>query len=268
MAQNVSAMVNVKTTFGSRGNLHLSLNLGVGIFKRIDFFTPAINGSLTVFSGGLGAPGGSFGNIGYDLIFSPSLTLGFDDAIEHSLHTMNHRMITSVANDFRYSIIHAQNIVISRNNPFQRSGSYGFRVGDFSLQSYNDVIYFLGDADDRFWTGGFSITISIDVDNIIQIGNDVYTGAREPGNPRRPQVPRRGRPFTYYVQRPAWQVLNMGKTYISWTNRSDQFQIELSHSGELDMFFQNFIHRWTRSPWFNSTTQNSVNLGGSYYYEL
>jgi len=255
---------DIRFTIGTRGRTSISVNFGLGISRRIDNFQWGINGALNVYSGELGSPNGGQRPLNGDLVTSFSITWGDGLADSLPLATFNHLNSAAVFNYYQKSITHAQNFVFSFRDRHQRVGMFGFKLDRFYLQTYNDVDILIGDGEDRYWTGGGSLSVALEDGRYLKLGTDVFTGLRDPTHSSHPQVPPRGRPFLYYDQSLFDFSLNMGKTYLQLRSIDDDFNFEVSRTGWRDMGPQNLIHAVISTPWFESGVSNSWNVGVSY----
>lgn len=264
------------TIGGKKGTSHFNMNFTVGASKRNSFGQVGLNMTLNLTDGGLGSVKGQREETRGSFVISPSLTLGGGTTqTEAPLNTFASNFSTSVTNNFYASVTHAQNLVFTKEG-YQRVGAYGIKVGDVSLNIYNDTKIFVGDTEDRWFSGGGSVTISNFLgisSNFLTIGNDVFTGQSmnksgyEILDVNEPTYTNKNGTFHYAGQstfdpeeKTGYnQSLNMGQTFLRITNSEGIFQI--SHSGNWDMFSQDLIHdNQENFHRFLSTVPNQFNL--------
>ncbi|MGI9543895.1 MAG: polymorphic toxin type 23 domain-containing protein [Cyclobacteriaceae bacterium] len=278
---NLGIKGEIRITIGFRGNHSLSGNVGLGIYQGFDHFQWGFNGAINIYYGGLGSMLSTSRNasasnqLNADLILTGTATLGDDSHETLPLITFNHNNPAMIFNDYKRSLTHAQNVIINFRGRNQRVGTLAFKFGNVYFQTYNDVKYLLGDSDDRFWSGGGSISIYLDDGYYVTIGTEVFTGSRLQSNPPTnpttyqtiPQpLPQRGCPYLDYTQSSFQQQLNIGKLFFQLNNYNDNFNFEVSRTGWKLMASQNFIHAIIEAPYFDSRARNQWNIGLSYQY--
>ena len=269
----LSVQALVSFTFGPKpgtSSFNLGFSVGTSLGNKSGQLAINIAGNLT--NGGLGSFNGQNGKLRGDLVISPSLTFGVgSNQTPSPLNTFQSGSLTSVNNLFNLSFTHAQNLVFSTSNSFQRVGSYGLKAGDFSLNVYNDTIKLLGDGGDRWWTGGGSIVITNFLGNSainLRLGNDVFTGNSIPDMRKSGAVDNdmptytygRDKTLHYAGQNSVDQSLNTGQTFLRLS--SDKGLLQMSHLGKFDMFSQNVIHDYMDFHRFLSTTPDQFNFTG------
>ena len=268
---DLNAQVTATFTLGEKsGTSHFNANFSIGISARDSFEQISLNIAGNLTNGGLGSANGQSGKLRGNLVISPSLTLGSGNTQTPApLITFQSGSLTSVNNSFYLSATHAQNFVFSTSNSFQRVGAYGVKIGDFSLSTYNDTGKFLGDKEDRWWTGGGSVAITNFLGNsanTLIFGNDVFTGNSIPDMEKSHDADKsmpiysygKGNVLHYAGQSSADQSLNMAQSFLRLNTANRIFQI--SHSGSFDMFSQNVIHDAQNFHRFLSTTPNQLNF--------
>jgi len=253
---------------GFMGAVGFSANLAAGVTQRLGNFQWGGTAAVNLYQGGIGAVLSSQNRqfrgknqFNTDIILSGSATLGDGRHDTLPLLTFNHAYPAVVLQGYKKSITHAQNFVFNFRGRHQRVGTYGFKLYNVYLQLYNDVDIFLGDADDRFWTGGGSISVYLTDSYYFAFGTDVFTGERNPLRSSHPQNPPRGYPYEDYDQAPGDQQLNIGKLFLQLNSYEHNFNFEIARTGRRDMTFQNIIHKWYGTPYYESTAANQWNVG-------
>ncbi|MDL2303306.1 hypothetical protein LJC28_02810, partial [Dysgonomonas sp. OttesenSCG-928-D17] len=108
-----------------------------------------------------------------DVTISPALTWGSGDYKSVTLNAFNNNSASGVTNDYKHSLTLGTNLVFNSAGRNQRVGYLGFKSGDVDFNFYNDVIPFLGDRNDRWWTGGGSLNF-----RALSIATGVFMGER------------------------------------------------------------------------------------------
>jgi len=205
-------------------------------------------------------------------VVSPSVTFGHGSNLTKApLNTFHLNSSTSVFNSFALSGTIAQNFVLSSVKNHQRVGAYAIKAGDMSICIYNDNKKLLGDGEDRWWTGGGSLTISNffgNRNNSIRIGNDVFTGNSIPdmvlSAHKDALMPKysygNNKELNYAGQSTHDVSLNMGRSYFQYS--TNNYKMNLFHSGKFNMFSQDLIHDLMDFHRFLSLTPNQINLSG------
>ncbi len=230
---------NVEGGYGFRLSAAAGTTFGSGNVQ------PSLNVSLNVYNAGVGTSQGTTGVLGTqaDFVFSGALSVGGGSGQALPLNTLSGLSESGVSNTFANSFTYGQNLVLNSSGRNQRSGSIGFRAGNVAVQTYNDVSYYRGDGNDRFFTGGGTISIASQ-GNVLSIGADVFTGARM-------QDPLSTGGFAvsdgYYA---GDYSLNNGRTF-AILGGHNQHQVSVA-TGSFHMYSQNIIHDAMRIPRFRS----------------
>ncbi len=288
---NFGVLLAAGFTFGFKKQSHFNFNLAAGVSWKKDFFMGGTNLAINLYSGGLGTQQAVTGKMEFqgDFILSPSVTFGFQDGDLMPLYTFNSSSLSTVFDNYKYNLTLGQNFVFNTNGRNQRVASFGLRIDDFSIHTYNDVRIvpiLVGDGDDRWWTGGVQSNIVLPDGNILSFGSEVFTGVRT--TPRRifccneldtlfSRIP--GSKFRHpvYHRQPtqADYQLNNGRTFIKLTTfRWDKAVVvgRVDLTGRSQMQIQNFIHDngdpdrsncadFDLTPWFLAFPLSSVHLG-------
>ena len=229
-----------------------SFNLAVGGSFGGNNFMSAINISTNVYNSGLGTVYGSTGELDtqVDIIASLSVTAGIGRGKPMPLNTFSNSSLSAITNEFGSSFSLGTNFVNNLGGSRdQRVGYVGVRGGDFSFNLYNDFLPYLGDGEDRFWTGGGSVQMGVEGDRTVSIGKDVFTGLRirNPNSTSKndrwkiwPGNPANGK-YGTYLQYPWQQLLNNGQTQGKMQLGGVGLQVGTS-SGSNNMGIQNGIH--------------------------
>ena len=150
-----------------------------GLRMRTGNFQASANVPVSLYNFGVGTREGTTGELApqADMVTSIAATVGGGEQSELPLYTFSGLYETGVVNDFAVSVTVGQNFVRNSAGRNQRSGSYGIRLADLRLQTYNDVDVLLGDGDDRWWTGGGTLSGTTSM-GPATVGTEVYTGER------------------------------------------------------------------------------------------
>ena len=272
---NFSLKAEARVLIGTKGAVSISANLATGVSQRIGNFLWATTAAISLYQGGVGSVLSSqnrnargINQFNTDVIFTGSATLGKERSRLLPLHTFNHNYPAIILNGYQYSLTHAQNFILNFRGRHQRLGTYAIKIDRVYVQSYNDVDLFLGDGDDRFWTGGGSISVYVADGYYLTLGMDVFTGERNPMRTSHSQNPPRGFPYLDYDQSPRDQQWNIGKLFLQLNTLRDDFNFEISSTGRRNMAFQDFIHKLYGTPYFESTAVNQWNIGvGIQHYQ-
>ena len=270
-----SAKAEARVQIGFKGAASFSANLALGVSQRLGNFLWGGTLAVNLYQGGIGSVLSTqnrnvrgINQFNSDVVLSGSATLGKERSHLLPLHTFNHNYPVVVLNGYQYSITHAQNFIFNFRGRHQRVGAYALKIDRVYVQSYNDVDIFLGDSDDRFWTGGASISVYLNDGYYLTLGTDVFTGERNSMRTSHLQNPPRGFPFLDYDQSPVDQQLNIGKLFLQLNNYRDNFNFEISSTGRRHMSFQDIIHKLYGIPYFKSTAANQWHIGaGVQYYQ-
>jgi RHS repeat-associated protein len=146
----------------------------------------AANYSASYHLGELGTAPGA--NSLFYAAFSPSLTLGTGRSAAVPLNTLAGLSGTGVQNDFKYSATVGQNFISSTgkvdygaSTRDQRTGFYGFRVGQFYFGTSNDTKIVLGDGGDDFWSANVQFGYHLGGGARLEANFDMYYGGSEQG---------------------------------------------------------------------------------------
>jgi hypothetical protein len=256
----------------------ITIGLAFGGSLTSNWIEPGANIYFNLYQCNLGASSGLHRVPLLDIILSPSLTFGGEHAAPMEVNTFTGSSETGVRQQYKYSFTIGHNFVFSTepDRRFQRVGSYGFRVSGFTLNIYNDSKIFLGDAGDRWWTGGGTAVINIGHHNSISFGTEPFTGnsissrvLSMPYDMGMPTYNVRGKGVFHYAYQDTFDIgrpagynrsLNMGHSFIKFNG--DYFTAQLSHSGAFHMYSQNFIHDYPFNGFhrFMSLVPNQLNL--------
>lgn len=166
----------------SLGGGGFSASLYAGISTQNNFAMAGLNASATFYRGGAGTSKSS-PNL-FNLTLSPSLTFGGGTAAPMSLNLFNGMSGTGVNNTFKNSFTFGGNMVFSTGTNSDGSGrsqwlgAASFRLGNFSMGSYNDTWkppLFMGQGSDQFWSAGLNAQIQ-NGDYNLSWSNDMYYG--------------------------------------------------------------------------------------------
>ncbi len=238
-----------------------------------DWWQAGANLNLNLYDTGLGTPFKASGNRQFqaDLVLSPIITLGLEEADPIATYTFNEMSGTQVFNPYQYSFSFAQNLILNNRGRNQRNGSYGLRIDRFSLHFYNDVLGFVGDGRDRWWSGGGQLNFQLNEFQSISLGTEVFTGliARTAfGRPILEEANsthcRRG---TYVMRTTLDKQLNNGHTYLKSNDLfwSANAQLIGSFKYLSAGYFQHFVHSYLYpTPFFNyRDTKGTFRMGGT-----
>ncbi len=278
----VSSTLRLSTSIflGTGNHNWFQLNTAYGISEKIG--TSGLgafhaNSSLVInlYNGGLGTAMGSTRRNSFqlDFVFIPSITCGIDGTTGRStpLYQFNAMTENGLENTYENAITYSQNLVFNgglARNRNQRVGSVNIKYRDFTaLTIYNDVIYFLGDNDDRWWTGGGMLSLYIDRDTNLTFGTEVFTG-----QPVFMGIPRASYPIDpgrfMYFRNSEQRRYNNGQTFFRLESKNMlpfRYKGIVNSTGRIHSFSQDVIHgygRWT--PLFNySNAAISFQAGNS-----
>lgn len=123
------------------GGVGFRVRAAVGMRMRTPNVQVSQNLAVNLYNFGVGIREGTTGarEPQADLIYSVSATIGGGEQGRLPLHTHSGLTATGVANDYAVSVTHGQNFVLNSSGRNQRSGSYGLRLADMRVQTYNDV---------------------------------------------------------------------------------------------------------------------------------
>jgi len=203
------------------GGIGFRVSAAVGMRMRTPNVQVSQNLAVNLYNFGVGTREGTTGarEPQADLIYSVSATIGGGEQGRLPLHTHSGLTATGVSNDYAASVTHGQNFVLNSSGRNQRSGSHGIRLADMRLQTYNDVDVLLGDGDDRWWTGGGTLSALTSI-GPATVGTEVYTGERMsaseyrltygPPSPDTPNASYDG----IYIQWESEYTLNSGRSFV------------------------------------------------------
>jgi Bacterial toxin 23 len=242
--------------FGAKHQCFMSINSGIGMRWRKENYQQGLSLSVNIYNGGLGTQQGSTQNIDWqgDIILTPSFTWGKDKYIAMPAYTFNSMTINGLEDDFRHSLSYGLNLIFNTDGRNQWVGSLGFRSGDFSFHTFNDVkvlTFWLGN-DDRWWTGGGRINILTASKNLLSLGTEVFTGVRS--------RPFRSQNNAFVQPSPQDRNLNNGSTFIQLRWADGSLISSFNLIGSRQMWSQNGVHRLLGYPIFKSSSENLIQL--------
>lgn len=142
--------------------------------------------SASAFNIGLGSNHMSTGNhdTQYNLTGSIGATIGYGQGNELPMIIFTKKTDSGMMNSYKSSITVGQSITFNSEGNNQRVSSIGFKAGDFSLYTYNDMIGngYIGHGKDRFDSGGGNILI-FNGSGTFTFGTNVFTGDRIDAKP-------------------------------------------------------------------------------------
>ena len=181
---NVNISANV--TLGGKNKSYFRFGLGGSLMANFSVNSAAaqisFNGSLMYANGGLTSNGGnstSIKNGMFESIFSPSVTLGSlgENTPKIDVNYLHGNATTALQNSMKNSFTWALNYHFGTGNRDQKTGTYGARIGNFSINILEDQHAWLGaDGDDKYWTGSFNANYLFSDGSVATFGSDVYTG--------------------------------------------------------------------------------------------
>ena len=194
-----------------------------------------------------------------DGVMSISSTIGWGGLARKAipLNTFTNNTATAIENPFYNSFTLASNIVKNSHGRNQRVGYFGGKIkGRLGLNTYNDVFPFIGDGDDRYWSGVGSIQYVLNDDYVFTLGSDIFTEERIAINKQAKEFehdhnnPANGSVGTFYQTR-LQRLYNDGQTYISLEGNRN---FNVRYLGEIHMKPQWVVH--------NNFTKDAL-----FYYE-
>lgn len=274
LPENVSRapFMNVNFSIGGFFNFNggFRMSAAVGFSKQIKIgkntLMPAINLAGDIYNFGIGARRYTAQNpflkpeLQLDGVMSISTTYGWGGLadLEMPLNTFSNSTRTAIKNPFYNSLTVASNFVVNSKGRNQRVGFFGAKImGRVALNTYNDIFPYLGDGNDRYWSGVGSIQIALGGEHIFTLGSDIFTeeriavkeGAEEylhdETNPAKGMI-------GTYLQTFEQRLYNNGQTYLSV--EGSKYNFSTRYLGKIHMKPQWVVH--------NQMTSNAL-----FYYE-
>lgn len=185
------ASLKAAIEFGNKAPL-LRLGVTSGVSRQIlNFLYPAYNIEIQLYNGGLGSRSRTPVQkklISFDLINAFMLTLGSQNMIKKTgaesvnnwnvpLYCFADFSYPSLLNPYKYSLSFGTNIILpitDKAKSKQRIGIINIHIGRFQFSYYNDgglliPDLYLGDAEDRFYTGGGVFSYHLPASNAIDL---------------------------------------------------------------------------------------------------
>jgi hypothetical protein len=183
----ISAKVTMEIPICGTPNFRLGVSSGIGYLALNSLF-PAVNAEYILCYGGLSTYQDNIKHISNQFVVSGSLTAGLNNEFRNSsleyirnrnkpLYYFTDLIQPSLQNPFNSSITLGTNFVkfdsqhIEKQYSSQRVGFIGIKVVNFQFGYFNDGGFLmktgkiLGDAEDRYYTGGGFININLPLNN-------------------------------------------------------------------------------------------------------
>ena len=265
----LSGQAGVTLNIGGKKQNNLSLNLSVGgTYESNENTLLGASFSMNLYNGGLGTHQGTKNKSEFqgDFVLSTSFTFGkgqVKEGNEMPISTFNSLTLTPLENSFQNSFTYGYNFIFNTSGRNQTNASVGFKLGDFTFQTYNDVSYLKfginAIANDRWWTGGGNMALRTNA-GILSWGGDVFTdeilGRRE----GRATHVGTGQRSGVYSNRD--RNINNGLSFVQFqSNQGSKTRINLIGSNQ--MFWQNGIHFVMGVHYFESKAQNTFQFSNS-----
>lgn len=191
------AINNIKIGSDAKKNepplsFRLSGSLGIGKSWLNKSFYPTINTEFLFYNSGFGSSSIEKGNrpFIFDIILAFTLTAGIEDGSNDYLSLTPLRYFSDFAypalkNPYNYSASLGTNVIFSTDldKDTQRIGFLNLNGNGFQFSYYNDGTpfgkYFLGDGEDRYYTGGGTISFDKKINEkmlSVELSYHRYTG--------------------------------------------------------------------------------------------
>lgn len=274
----INASFKFVADFGLTGFVSWRASFSTAIANKIDFLTPALQIEFQIYQKGLGNefPAHLRGNkINFDFTGTWAFTFGCDEN-EHykNLYVFNTSASSSFIQLYNKSITFGSNynrLLFRKVEGMLRNQKIGFlniNINKVQILYYNDGppfdSFYLGDAYDRWWTGGGLIQVeSKNREYYYTVSYDKFTGftkhAYEIANNLHMD----------YVSYPEMSIeqrkYNIGQTRFQIINNKKNLGTSLTFvnsSGGLD--FQNLIHYFQNYTFHPMASDRYIYVGASY----
>ena len=178
--------INIGNSNGRFSNFRIDVSVG-GSYLIKDNWMPTYQISASLYKGGMG------NSVSYterdkhqfDIIQTFGFTAGWGSyyATEKPLFLFNTFIANPQQDIFKHSLSIATNFLYNNHDRHQQIGFLGISTGKFQVGYYNDGTPFhqllglgLGDAYDRWWTGGGYLRYNTSDGYAVQLQHDKFTG--------------------------------------------------------------------------------------------
>ena len=267
-AEDLNVSANVSVSYSNGGfNFRAGATLG-GTFTNDNLQGDGAL-SANVYYGGLGTPSmmsnRGKNQLGFDFSASLSGTYGGGNS-EFNKPVYLGPILNPSANSTSYqnSFTYGQSLIYSSGlGKFQQNVIIGFSIGDFSVSSHNDAVFYGGFLDtDHGYTGGIRMTLSLDNNQSIEAGTEVYTGTPSFYDRKKGLKGSNQKSFQRTYSQGKDKNLNNGITFLKYN--SNNLNYSVFSQGKGNLWLQRFIHEYLTNNAFLSEEQTDpTQFGGS-----
>ncbi|MEO1517456.1 MAG: polymorphic toxin type 23 domain-containing protein [Bacteroidota bacterium] len=244
--------IHLRLGYNAQPSFSYSLGGHVNYYDQgLPWISPSIGISANVSKGTIGTSShpGERNDLVIDLIGSAFISLGDHRGSPYDFQRIDNFQpysTTALEHPYdHYAVTLGSSFIVNNKKRHQHIGHFGFSVLDFSLMYFNDggpIVQqlSLGDARDRWWTGGLHLSIHPrNSDFRWSATYLVYTGYSENAYVLSSLMDLKA---VMYASNQAY-FLNKGLLSVAVQHKPSGFGAGLDVSGSRWMFLQNFLHR-------------------------